>query len=132
LHSYAALESLPGVGHKTASVLMSQSFGRAAIAVDTHVLRLAGRWGLSREGGADRVQRDLMGLFPEEHWNKLHLQMIYFGREYCTAKDHSVSQSVLLSVSLYSLLNYLLVCQYVCIFLCVAEKLSNLQFYKQL
>jgi endonuclease-3 len=105
--TYEGLESLPGVGHKTASVLMSQSFGTPAIAVDTHVQRLAQRWGLSNESNVDKIQRDLMEVFPREHWNKvcpsqyvprslliaaqLHLQMIYFGREYCTAKDHAVN-----------------------------------------
>ncbi|CAM9335277.1 unnamed protein product, partial [Ectocarpus fasciculatus] len=89
--SYKALESLPGVGHKTASVMMSQSFGHPAIAVDTHVHRLANRWGLSNEKNVDKVQQDLMAVFPEETWNKLHLQMIYFGREFCTAKDHTPS-----------------------------------------
>ena len=68
--SYKELESLPGVGHKTASVIMSQSFGHPAIAVDTHVHRLANRWGLSNEKNVDKVQRDLMAVFPEENWNK--------------------------------------------------------------
>ena len=74
------LESLPGVGHKTASVMMSQAFGEEALAVDTHVHRLAGRWGLSSHANVDRVQQDLQQAFPREQWNKLHLQMIYFGR----------------------------------------------------
>lgn len=69
--SYKALESLPGVGHKTASVMMSQSFGHPAIAVDTHVHRLANRWGLSKEKNVDKVQQDLMAVFPEETWNKV-------------------------------------------------------------
>ena len=87
--NYEDLESLPGVGHKTASVLMSQSFGEPAIAVDTHVHRLALRWKLTKdEKSPDNVQRDLCKIFPKDRWNKLHLQMIYFGREYCPAKGH--------------------------------------------
>lgn len=87
--TYKELESLPGVGHKTASVIMSQAFGEPAIAVDTHVHRLALRWGLSRDQkNVNKVQQDLCSVFPSEHWTELHLQMIYFGREYCTAKNH--------------------------------------------
>jgi endonuclease-3 len=87
--TYESLESLPGVGHKTASVVMSQAFGEAALGVDTHVHRLSLRWGLSKhEKNVDKVQLDLHRQFPEEEWNKIHLQMIYFGREYCTAKLH--------------------------------------------
>lgn len=89
--SYEDLEKLPGVGHKTASVIMSQAFGEPSIAVDTHVHRLALRWGLTKEkSNPDKVQKDLCDLFPREYWNRLHLQMIYFGREYCTAKNHDV------------------------------------------
>mmetsp|Transcript_5220 Transcript_5220/g.8602 ORF Transcript_5220/g.8602 Transcript_5220/m.8602 type:complete len:391 (+) Transcript_5220:100-1272(+) len=87
--TYKELESLPGVGHKTASVIMSQAFGEPAIAVDTHVHRLALRWGLSADKkNVNKVQQDLCSVFPSEHWTELHLQMIYFGREYCTAKNH--------------------------------------------
>lgn len=88
-NTYEDLESLPGVGHKTASVIMSQIFHEPAFAVDTHVHRLALRWNLSKElKNVNKVQEDLCQLFPKETWNKLHLQMIYFGREYCTAKNH--------------------------------------------
>eukprot|EP01038_Epipyxis_sp_PR26KG_P011960 gene11960-16008_t len=86
------LQSLPGVGRKTASVIMSQIFGIPAFAVDTHVHRLANRWNLSKEKtNPDKVQKDLCSIFPESCWNKLHLQMIYFGREFCTAKDHEIN-----------------------------------------
>ena len=89
--TFEELESLPGVGHKTASVLMSQLFGVPSFAVDTHVHRLALRWGLTKEErNADKVQADLCKVFPESSWDNLHLQMIYFGREFCTAKDHTV------------------------------------------
>jgi len=91
--TYEDLESLPGVGHKTASVVMSTVFKEAAIPVDTHIHRLALRWGLSKdEKSPDNVQKDLMAIFPIDDWNKLHLQLIYFGREYCTAKDHTPSE----------------------------------------
>ena len=91
--TYEDLESLPGVGHKTASVVMSTVFKEAAIPVDTHIHRLALRWGLSKdEKSPDNVQKDLMAIFPKDDWNKLHLQLIYFGREYCTAKDHTPSE----------------------------------------
>eukprot|EP01041_Mallomonas_annulata_P012280 gene12280-25826_t len=87
--TYEDLESLPGVGHKTASVVMSQSFGEPSFAVDTHVHRLALRWGLSKDQkNVNNVQKDLCALFPREEWNMLHLQMIYFGREFCSAKTH--------------------------------------------
>ena len=104
--TYETLESLPGVGHKTASVLMSQAFGENALAVDTHVHRLAGRWGLSSQTNVDKVQKELHALFPQEKWNKLHLQMIYFGREYCTAKMH-VPKVQLCLVCLYIPLLYI-------------------------
>jgi endonuclease-3 len=91
-NTYEDLEALPGVGHKTASVIMSQCFGESSLAVDTHVHRLSLRWGLSKqEKNPDKVQADLYKVFPESSWNKAHLQMIYFGREYCTAKNHQVS-----------------------------------------
>ena len=83
-----ALESLPGVGHKTASVVMVQAFGQPAFPVDTHIHRLAGRWGLSRARNVAETERDLKKLFPPSHWGKVHLQLIYFGREYCPARGH--------------------------------------------
>ena len=82
----AALEQLPGVGHKTASVVMSQAFGVPAFAVDTHIHRLAQRWGLTKGNNVVQTERDLKKLFPKESWNKLHLQIIYYGREYCQAR----------------------------------------------
>lgn len=83
-----ALETLPGVGHKTASVVMVQAFGVPAFPVDTHIHRLAGRWQLSRARSVEEVERDLKGVFPQTKWHDLHLQMIYFGRQYCPAKGH--------------------------------------------
>lgn len=90
--SFEALEALPGVGHKTASVVMSQAFGVAAFPVDTHIHRLAERWGLSDGKNVERTEKDLKALFPEEKWNKLHLQIIYFGREYCPARGHKAAE----------------------------------------
>jgi endonuclease-3 len=84
--TFEELEALPGVGHKTASVIMAQAFGVPAFPVDTHIHRLARRWGLSRGRNVAETERDLKRLFPKEHWNKLHLRMIYFGREHCTAR----------------------------------------------
>ena len=81
-----ALERLPGVGHKTASVVMSQAFGVAAFPVDTHIHRLAQRWGLSNGKNVVQTEKDLKRLFPEEYWNRLHLQIIFYGREFCTAR----------------------------------------------
>jgi endonuclease-3 len=81
-----ALERLPGVGHKTASVVMSQAFGVPAFPVDTHIHRLAQRWGLTSGKSVMQTERDLKRLFPREHWNRLHLQIIYFGREFCSAR----------------------------------------------
>lgn len=86
--SFDALEALPGVGHKTASVVMSQAFGVPAFPVDTHIHRLAARWGLSDGKNVAKTERDLKAVFPENTWNKLHLQIIYFGREYCPARGH--------------------------------------------
>lgn len=83
---FAALEALPGVGHKTASVVMAQAFGVPAFPVDTHIHRLAQRWHLSDGSSVARTEADLKELFPREHWNKLHLQIIYYGREHCTAR----------------------------------------------
>jgi len=82
----AALEALPGVGHKTASVVMSQAFGVPAFPVDTHIHRLAQRWGLTSGKNVVQTERDLKRLFPEAHWNDLHLQIIYYGREHCSAR----------------------------------------------
>lgn len=81
-----ALEQLPGVGHKTASVVMSQAFGVPAFPVDTHIHRLAQRWGLTSGKNVAQTERDLKRLFPEAYWNRLHLQIIYYGREHCTAR----------------------------------------------
>jgi endonuclease-3 len=88
---FAALEALPGVGHKTASVVMSQAFGQPAFPVDTHIHRLAGRWGLSRARNVVETERDLKRLFAPESWGKLHLQIIYFGREHCPARGHDLT-----------------------------------------
>ena len=82
----ATLETFPGVGHKTASVVMSQAFGVPAFPVDTHIHRLAQRWGLTNGKHVVQTERDLMRLFPKENWNALHLQIIYYGREHCTAR----------------------------------------------
>ncbi|TWU58182.1 endonuclease III [Rubripirellula reticaptiva] len=84
--TFAGLESLPGVGHKTASVVMSQAFGIPAFPVDTHIHRLAQRWGLSSGKSVVQTERDLKKLFPETSWNELHLQIIFYGREHCTAR----------------------------------------------
>ncbi|BDS12669.1 endonuclease III [Aureispira anguillae] len=84
-----ALEELPGVGHKTASVVMSQAFGVPAFPVDTHIHRLAYRWKLTNGKNVVQTEKDLKRLFPKESWNKLHLQIIYFGREYCPARGHN-------------------------------------------
>lgn len=87
-----ALEDLPGVGHKTASVVMAQAFGVPSFPVDTHIHRLASRWGLSAAKNVVQTERDLKSLFPKASWNDLHLQIIYFGREYCPARGHDLSQ----------------------------------------
>ena len=87
-----ALEKLPGVGHKTASVVMVQAFGEPAFPVDTHIHRLAGRWQLSRARTVEEVETDLKAVFPAERWHDLHLQMIYFGRSYCPARGHVRTQ----------------------------------------
>ena len=84
--SFEELEKLPGVGHKTASVVMAQSFGVPAFPVDTHIHRLAQRWKLTDGKNVVNTERDLKKLFPKESWNKLHLQFIFYGREYCTAR----------------------------------------------
>lgn len=82
----AALETLPGVGHKTASVVMSQGFGHPAFPVDTHIHRLAQRWGLTKGNNVTQTERDLKKLFPTKSWNSLHLQIIFYGREFCSAR----------------------------------------------
>lgn len=84
--TFEELEELPGVGHKTASVVMTQAFGVPAFPVDTHIHRLAQRWKLSSGRSVEQTERDLQAVFPEARWNKLHLQFIYYGREHCTAR----------------------------------------------
>lgn len=84
--SFEALEALPGVGHKTASVVMAQAFGVPAFPVDTHIHRLAQRWGLTTGKNVEQTEKDLKRLYPAEYWNKLHLQFIFYGREFCTAR----------------------------------------------
>ena len=86
------LESLAGVGHKTASVVMSQAFGHPAFPVDTHIHRLAARWGLSNDSTVERTEKDLKSVFPKETWNRRHLQFIFFGREYCPARHHDLTE----------------------------------------
>jgi endonuclease-3 len=85
--SFEELEKLPGVGHKTASVVMSQGFGYPAFAVDTHIHRLAQRWGLTNGKNVVQTEKDLKRIFPKKNWSKLHLQIIFYGREYCKARD---------------------------------------------
>jgi len=85
--NFEDLEKLPGVGHKTASVVMSQGFGHPAFPVDTHIHRLAQRWGLTNGKNVVQTEEDLKRLFPKKSWNKLHLQIIYYGREYCKARE---------------------------------------------
>ena len=85
--NFEDLEKLPGVGHKTASVVMSQGFGYPAFPVDTHIHRLAQRWGLTNGKNVIQTEQDLKRLFPKNSWNKLHLQIIYYGRQFCTAKN---------------------------------------------
>ncbi len=86
--TFEALEALPGVGHKTASVLMSQAFGVPALPVDTHIHRCSRRWGLSDGSSVERTERDLKALFPPARWNSLHLQMIHYARRFCPARGH--------------------------------------------
>ena len=90
--SFEDLEALPGVGHKTASVVMSQAFGHPAFPVDTHIHRLAARWGLSNGTNVERTERDLKAAFAKEHWNRLHLQIIWFGRDHCPALRHDLER----------------------------------------
>ncbi len=89
---FEPLEALPGVGHKTAGVVMAQAFGVPAFPIDTHIHRLAARWGLSNGKNVEKTEKDLKAVFPKELWNKLHLQIIFFGREYCPARNHDLSQ----------------------------------------
>jgi len=86
-HTFEELEKLPGVGHKTASVVISQGFGKPAFPVDTHIHRLAQRWGLTSGKGVIQTEKDLKQIFPKKKWNKLHLQMIFYGREFCKARE---------------------------------------------
>ncbi len=86
--SYRELEALPGVGHKSAGIMMSQGFGLDAFPIDTHIHRLAARWGLSSGRNVRQTERDLTALYPTSAWNRLHLQIIYFGREHCPARGH--------------------------------------------
>jgi endonuclease-3 len=95
--NFEDLEALPGVGHKTASVVMAQAFGIPAFPVDTHIHRLAHRWGLSNGKSVVQTEKDLKRIFPENQWNKLHLQIIYFGREYCPARNHDPTECPLCS-----------------------------------
>lgn len=90
--SFEELETLPGVGHKTASVVMSQAFGKPAFPVDTHIHRCAKRWGLSNGKSVVQTEKDLKAIFPKQIWNLLHLQIIYFAREYCPALRHDMSR----------------------------------------
>lgn len=96
--SFEELEALPGVGHKTASVVMSQAFGVPAFPVDTHIHRLAYRWGLSNGKSVEKTEKDLKRLFHKSLWNRLHLQIIFFGREYCPARGHNPYQCPICSV----------------------------------
>ncbi|MEZ4828387.1 MAG: endonuclease III [Bacteroidia bacterium] len=96
--TFEELETLPGVGHKTASVVMSQAFGVPAFPVDTHIHRLMDRWALSNGKNVEKTEADAKRLFPRESWNKLHLQIIYFGREYCPARGHDPHQCPICSV----------------------------------
>ncbi|MCB1026350.1 MAG: endonuclease III [Microthrixaceae bacterium] len=89
--TFEFLESLPGVGHKTAGVVMAASFGVPAFPVDTHIQRLAARWGLSNGTSVEKTEADLKAVFPKETWGRRHLQIIYFGREYCPAKRHDLT-----------------------------------------
>ena len=90
--TFEELEDLPGVGHKTAGVVMAQAFGVPAFPIDTHIHRLAARWGLSNDTTVQKTEHDLKAIFPKEIWNKLHLQIIFFGREYCPARGHDLTK----------------------------------------
>lgn len=97
-NTFEALEELPGVGHKTASVIMTQIFNKPAFPVDTHIHRLMHRWKLSSGKSVEQTEKDAKRLFPEKLWHKLHLQIIYFGREYCTARGHIKEKCPICSV----------------------------------
>lgn len=96
--SFEELEALPGVGHKTASVVMSQAFGVPAFPVDTHIHRLATRWGLTNGKNVEQTEKDLKAIFPPDMWNTLHLQIIFFGRQYCPARSHQPQNCPICSV----------------------------------
>jgi endonuclease-3 len=96
--TFEELEALSGVGHKTASVVMSQGFGFPAFAVDTHIHRLAFRWGLSNGKNVEQTEKDLKAVFPVEKWNKVHLQIIFFGRRYCPARGHKAENCPICSL----------------------------------
>jgi len=96
--SFEELEMLPGVGHKTASVVMSQAFEKPAFPVDTHIHRLAARWGLSNGKNVKQTEEDLKKVFPKKEWNRRHLQMIYFGREHCFARGHNIEACPICSI----------------------------------
>ena len=98
-NNFEDLEALPGVGHKTASVVMAQAFNVPAFPVDTHIHRLAARWGLSNGSTVEKTERDLKKTFQKELWNKLHLQIIFFGREYCPARFHDLTKCPICSWS---------------------------------
>lgn len=89
--TFEELEALPGIGHKSAGVVMAQAFGEPAFPVDTHIHRLAARWGLSSGRSVERTERDLKAIFPRESWSRLHLQIIHFGREHCPARGHDLA-----------------------------------------
>ena len=91
-NTFEELEDLPGVGHKTAGVVLAQAFGIPAFPVDTHIHRLAARWGLSNGKNVEQTEKDLKAVFPKASWNDLHLQIIFFGREYCPARYHDLAQ----------------------------------------
>ena len=91
-NTFEELENLPGVGHKTAGVVLAQAFGIPAFPIDTHIHRLAARWGLSNGRNVEQTEKDLKAVFPKNAWNDLHLQIIFFGREYCPARYHDLSQ----------------------------------------
>lgn len=95
--TFEELEELPGVGHKTASVVMTQAFGLSAFPVDTHIHRLAYRWGLSNGKNVEQTEKDLKRIFDEHLWHKLHLQIIYYGRTYCPARGHDLKKCVICS-----------------------------------
>ena len=90
-NTFDELEALPGVGHKTAGVVLAQAFGIPAFPIDTHIHRLAARWGLSNGSNVERTEKDLKAVFPKQAWNDLHLQIIFFGREYCPARFHDLT-----------------------------------------